>query len=283
MISEFFHAVAHYPFMLHALLTGLLASVACGIVGTYIVSRKITYIAGGIAHSVLGGMGVAHYLQVVYGWKAFDPLYGAIVAALISAGIIGWTSLRMREREDTIIGAVWAIGMAVGIIFIAKTPGYSEDLMSYLFGNVLMVTQRDLLVIASLDGLVLIISILFYNQLLAVCFDEEFARIRGVNVEFFYLLLLGLTALTVVILTTVVGIILVIALLTLPVAIAGRFTRTLWHTMFLSTVLIMFFTTAGLAVSYIPGLPAGATIILVTGVGYLVVVTGFRLFRKSHN
>ncbi len=282
-MSEFFHAVTHYPFMLNALLTGLLASVACGIVGTYIVSRRITYIAGGIAHSVLGGMGVAHYLQVVYGWEALEPLYGALAAALTAAGIIGWTSLRMREREDTVIGAVWAIGMAVGIIFIAKTPGYSEDLMSYLFGNVLMVSKGDLLIIALLDGLVLIISILFYNQLLAVCFDEEFARIRGVNVEFFYLLLLSLTALTVVILTTVVGIIMVIALLTLPIAIAGRFTRTLWHTMFLSTVLIMFFTTAGLAVSYTPGLPAGATIILVTGIGYLAAVTGIRFFRKSHH
>ena len=152
--------------------------------------------------------------------------------------------------------------MAAGVVFIALTPGYSVDLMSYLFGNILMVTPNDLWLMVALDALVVLVGLAFYNPLLAVCFDEEFSRIRGVRVAFYYLLLLGLTALTVVLLSMVVGIVMVIALLTLPVAIAGYFSRRLWHTMVLATVLSMVFTASGLAISYSPNLPSGATIIL---------------------
>jgi zinc transport system permease protein len=187
--------------------------------------------------------------------------------------------LRARQREDTVIGALWAIGMATGVLFLAKTPGYSQDLMSYLFGNILMVTPRDLWLMAALDVLVVVLGLAFYNQFLAVCFDEEFARVRGMRVEFYYLLLLGLTALTVVLLVTVVGIILVIALLTLPVAVAGHFARRLWQMMALATVFSILFTTAGLAISYKPDLPAGATIIVLAGAVYLLVVVLSRLFR----
>lgn len=257
--------------MLYALLTGVLASIACGVVGTYVVARRITYIAGGIAHSVLGGMGLAYYLKVVQGLTWLQPLHGAVVAALASAVTIALASLYLKEREDTVIGAIWAIGMAVGIIFIAKTPGYSENLMSYLFGNILMVTRGDLWLIAALDAFVVIVGYLFHKQIAAVCFDEEFARVRGVRVQLFYLLLLCLTALTVVILTTVVGIVMVIAFLTLPVAVAGYFTRKLWQTMVLATLLSIFFMTFGLALSYSPDLPAGATIIILAGLTYLVV------------
>lgn len=276
---EFFQAVVNHSFMFNALLTGVLASIACGVVGTYVVSRRITYIAGSIAHSVLGGMGLARYLSVVKGWEAIHPLHGAVVAALLAAVIIGWVSLHARQREDTVIGAIWAIGMAVGIIFIAKTPGYNEDLMSYLFGNILMVSSYEMFLIAMLDALVLLIVIFFYNRLLAVCFDEEFARIRGVNVEFFYILLLCLTGLTVVILVNVVGIVMVIALITLPVAVAGHFTRTLWQTMVVSSLLSMIFTTVGLGISFSPDLPAGATIILLAGSVYLLVAIGSRFVR----
>jgi zinc transport system permease protein len=151
--------------------------------------------------------------------------------------------------------------------------------MSYLFGNILMVSQQDLWLIAALDALVVTLGLVFYNQFLAVCFDEEFARVRGMRVEFFYLLLLGLTALTVVLLVTVVGIVLVIALLTLPVAVAGHFARRLWQMMALAAVFSMLFTTAGLAISYQPDLPAGATVIVLAGAVYLVVVIGARLLR----
>lgn len=276
---DFFQAVVQHSFMLNALLTGGLASIACGVVGTYVVSRRITYLAGSIAHSVLGGMGVARYLSIVKGWEWLHPLHGAIVAALFAAIVIGWVSLRAKEREDTLIGAIWAVGMAIGIIFIAKTPGYNEDLMSYLFGNILMVSGHDLVMIAVLDALVLLIAVLFYNQLLAVCFDEEFARLRGVRVGFFYLLLLCLTALTVVIMVEVVGIVMVIALLTLPAAVAGHFTRTIAQTMVLSSLLCVVFTTVGLALSFSPDLPAGATIILVSGAAYVLVTGAARLRR----
>jgi zinc transport system permease protein len=260
--------------MQHALLAGVLAGVACGVVGTYVVSRRITFLAGGVSHSVLGGMGLAHYLAVAVGWSFLQPLHGAIAAALLASLAIGWASLRAREREDTVIGAIWAIGMAVGIVFITRTPGYNEDLMSYLFGNILMVGSAELWLIAILDAVVIGIALLFYNQFAAVCFDEEYARIRGVNVTLFYLLLLGLTGLTVVILVSVVGVVLVIALISLPAAIAGRFTRTLGQTMVLSSILSVAFTAIGLALSYEPDLPAGATIILVAGTAYLLVAGG---------
>jgi zinc transport system permease protein len=276
---DFFQAVVQHSFMLNALLTGALASIACGVVGTYVVSRRITYIAGSIAHSVLGGMGVARYLSIVKGWEWLHPLHGAVVAALFAAVVIGWVSLRGKEREDTLIGAIWAVGMAVGILFIAKTPGYNEYLMSYLFGNILMVSGQDLIMIAVLDAVVLLIAVLFYNQFLAVCFDEEFARLRGVRVSFFYLLLLCLTALTVVIMVEVVGIVMVIALLTLPAAVAGHFTRTIAQTMVLSALLCVVFTTVGLALSFSPDLPAGATIILVSGAAYVLVTVAARLRR----
>jgi len=280
-VTRFFDAAANYAFVQYALLAGLLASIACGIVGTYVVVRRITYIAGGISHCVLGGIGAALYFQRVHGWAWLSPLYGAIAAALAAAMIIGLVSLRAKQREDTVIGALWAIGMAVGVLFIAKTPGYSQDLMSYLFGNILMVSRSDLWLIAALDTLVVVLGLVFYNQFLAVCFDEEFARVRGMRVEFYYLILLGLTALTVVLLVTVVGIVLVIALLTLPVAVAGYFARRLWQMMALAAVFSMLFTSAGLAISYEPDLPAGATVIVLAGAVYLLVVLGARLFRPK--
>jgi len=269
---EFLAALLRYDFLQHALLAGVLAGVACGVVGTYVVVRRISYIAGAIAHCVLGGLGVARYLQVVHGWQWFEPMYGALVAAVAAALLIGLVSLRAQEREDTVIGALWAVGMAVGVLFISRTPGYNEDLMSYLFGNILLVGPSDLWLMVGLDLGVVLLSLLLYSQLQAVCFDEEFARLRGLNVEFYYLLLLTLTALTVVLLVSVVGIILVIALLTLPAAIAGQFTRTMRRMMILATFLSVVLTTSGLALSYSPDLPAGATTIVLAGLAYLAVL-----------
>ncbi len=266
---EFFHAVREQSFLQVALLTGVLASVACGVIGSYVVVRRITYLAGGIAHCVLGGLGAARYLAVVHHWDWLHPLMGAAAAALLAAIIIGLVSLRAKQREDTVIGALWAIGMALGVLFIARTPGYQVDLMSYLFGSILMVTSEDLWLLAALDVLVVGVGLVCYHQLLAVCFDEEFARLRGLKVELYYILLLCLTALTVVLLVSVVGIVMVIALLTLPVAVAGHFCKTLWQLMLAAALLSMGLTTAGLALSYGPDLPAGATTILVAGVVYL--------------
>jgi zinc transport system permease protein len=263
-----------YAFLQYALATGLLASVACGVIGTFVVVRRITYIAGGISHSALGGLGAALYIQTMYGWKDLNPLYGAVAASLLAALVIGIVSLRAKEREDTVIGAVWAVGMAAGVIFISRTPGYNADLMSYLFGNILLVSAQDLWLLAALDILVVGIAMVCFNQFLAVCFDGEFALLRGLRVDLYYLLLLCLTALTVVVLVTVVGIVMVIALLTLPTAIAGFFARTLKQMMVASMLICMVFTTSGLLISYGPNFPAGATTIIIAGAVYLMVLLG---------
>jgi len=265
--------------MRNALLAGLLASVACGVVGTYVVVRRITYIAGGIAHCVLGGIGAAYYLQRAKGWEWFDPMYGAVGAAILAALIIGLVSIRAKEREDTVIGAGWALGMATGILFISRTPGYNADLMSYLFGNILMVSSRDLWLIGALDVVVVALGLLFYNQFLGVCYDEEFAKLRGIKVQLYYMLLLCITALTVVLLVTVVGVVLVIALLTLPIAVAGYFSKTLWQMMGFSIIFSVIFTTGGLALSYKPDLPSGATIIVLSGAAYIAALAFSQLRR----
>jgi zinc transport system permease protein len=279
MGQGFFPSLLQHGFLQYALLAGLLAAIPCGVVGSYVVIRRISYIAGGIAHTVLAGLGVVHYLRVVHGFTLLSPMAGAVIAALLSALIIGWVSLRFKQREDTVIGAVWAMGMALGIVFISLTPGYSTDLMSYLFGNILMVTATDLWLIAALDVVVLTVVVLFHKQLLAVCYDSEFATLRGVKVERFYFLLLALTALTVVLLVSVVGIILVIALLTLPAAMANLFAGRLRHMMVLAGVLCALLTTGGLALSYGPDLPSGAVTILLTGVAYFGAVAGKNIFK----
>ena len=277
---EFFRALTEFEFLRHALLAGVLASVASGIVGTYVVTRRITVIAGSLAHTVLGGMGVAYWAAAVHGIDWLQPLHGALAAALVAAFVIGTVRLRGAEREDTAISALWALGMATGILFLAQTPGYKADLMTYLFGNVVLVDAAELRLLLIVDVLVVAVAVLFHQPLLAICFDEEFARARGLRVGMFYYLLLLLVALTVVTLVYVVGIVLVIALLTLPVAIAGRFSRKLWQMMAVAAVLSAVITTAGLAVSYAPDLPVGATTILLAGVLYLIV-TALGLRRRE--
>lgn len=283
-MAEFLNALRNpdIAFLRYALLAGILGSISFGLVGSYVVTRRITYIAGAIAHSALGGIGAGLYLQVKMEVTWFNPIYGAVIAAIISAIIIGSVSLYAHQREDTVIGAIWAIGMAIGILFFTKTPGYIEP-MSYLFGNILMISKSDLITIAILDMIIISICILFYNKILAVCFDEEFARLRGIRVGFYYLALLCLTALTVVLMVTVVGIVMVIALLTLPSAVSSLFSKHLWQMMIFSSILCMIFTTVGLGVSYMYDLPTGSNIILVAGGVYLLSVFGSRLLRFKKN
>ncbi|KOR31069.1 membrane protein [Achromatium sp. WMS3] len=262
-MQEFITALTQYTFLQTALIAGILASIGCGIIGPFVVVKRISYLAGGIAHSVLSGMGIALYLQ-------FDPFIGALIAAIAAALIIGTVRLVWDTQEDTMIGALWAMGMAIGILFSANTPGYNTDLMSYLIGNILLVSTKDLWWMAGLDIFLLIIMGLFYNQFLAIAFDEEFAWLRGVPVTFFYLLLLCLIAVTVVLLIRVVGLILVIALLTLPAAIALQFIHILGWAMLVAILLGGLFTSAGLAIAYSPDWPVGPTIILLAGLAYLL-------------
>lgn len=263
---QFITDLTRHDFLRYALFAGILNGISCGIVGTYIVTRRITYIAGGIAHCVLAGMGAARFFEIKYQWSWLHPLYGAVVAALIAAVIIGWVSLHAKQREDTVIGAVWAIGMAIGILFIFKTPGYNEDLMSYLFGNILMISPNDIQIIIFLDVVVVGIVLVFFNKFQAICFDEEFAAARGINLNVYYLLLLCMTALSVVLLVTVVGIVMVIALLTLPAATAGQFAKRLWQMMTGAVILSIIYTISGLSISYELNLPAGAVTIVLAGV-----------------
>lgn len=271
-MGEFLRDVIASPLLLYGVAAGLLASVACGVVGTYVVTRRIAVIAGSISHCVLGGLGAAWYLKAGLGWEFAHPMAGAVVAAILAAVIIGWVGQRAKERVDTVISAIWAVGMAVGLLFIAKTPGYDQDLMTYLFGDILLVSRGDLWLIAALDAVILGVCFLFFRQLQAVCFDEEFARTRGVPVAVFDYLLLILIALTVVLLISVVGLVLVIALLTLPVAIAGPFARRMGWLMAASAVLCAVFTLGGMALAYGPNLPTGATIIVLAAGAYLAVL-----------
>jgi len=262
-MMEFIDALTRYGFLQGALIAGLLTSIGCGVMGSYVVVKRITFIAGSIAHSVLGGMGIALYM-------GSDPLIGALIAAIIAALLIGGIRLYWKQQEDTLIGALWAIGMAIGVIFIAKTPGYQSDLTSYLFGNILLVPHSSLWFMAGLDVVLLAIVWAYHRQLLAVVFDEEHARLRGIPASFFYLLLLVMVALTVVLLIQVVGLILVLALITLPAAMAGHYVNSLHRMMWLATLIGILMSFIGLAVSYPTDLPTGPVIVLVTGLAYVL-------------
>ncbi len=254
--------VLQYDFMRCALIAGILASIACGIIGTYVVTKRIVFISGGISHAAFGGIGLGYFLGV-------SPILGAIVVGVIFAILIGGISRRMKQREDTVIGVVWSFGMAMGILFVYMTPGYAPDLMSYLFGSILAVPVSELYLMALLDAVIVVTVGLLYKEFFAVSFDEEFARVRGVKVDFVNMVLFCLIALTVVLLIRVVGIILVIAMLSIPAAIAGRFVHDMRKMMGVAVLVGCVFMVVGLGVSYALDLPSGATIILVSVLGFV--------------
>ena len=263
-----------FDFMRNALWAGLLVSIACGIIGTFVVINRLVFISGGIAHAAYGGIGLGYFFQ-------FNPMLGAILFSLVSALAMGLVQRKTRQRADTIIGVMWAVGMAIGIIFVDLTEGYKADLMSYLFGSILAVPKSDLLIMLLLDLIIVVLVILFYKELLAISFDETFATVANVPVDAIYLTLMCLVALTVVMMMRVVGLILVIALLTMPAAIAGQWVKEMKQMMVLASILGMSFTTAGLWLSYWLNLTSGATIILVAGVTYLLSITVQLLIRRT--
>jgi len=278
IMFDFFTTLISEPFVQYALMGGLLISISCGIVGSFIVARKIEYISGGIAHAVLAGMGIAYFLGQ-------DTTIGALITSLLAALIIGVVSLKAKKYENTIISTLWAIGMALGVIFITKTPGYNTDLMSYLFGNILMITPSNLYLLTILDCIIIVSVVLFYKQLLAIAFDEEFARLRGIAVNFYFLLLLCLVALTIVSLMQVVGLILMLALLTMPAAIASQYVHSIAKMIIISIILGIIFTSTGLIISYQTNLPTGATVVLFTGIVFLgstIMKLLSRFFILSH-
>jgi zinc transport system permease protein len=264
-------------FLRNALLLGLVGSIPLGAVGTFVVARRISYLAAAIAHSVLGGIGFALYASSVWGWTWMHPMLGALLAAVLSAVLIGWVSIRAKEREDAVIGAIWVTGMAIGLMFIARTPGY-VDPMAYLFGDILLVRPSDLWLASGVGLTVMCILLVWHRQIIAVCFDSEFAAIRGVRASGVYFLLLLLTALTVVILVSLVGIVLVIALLTLSPAIASLRAKSLVGMLVGAVLLNCGFIFVGLGASYSLDLPTGPTIILCAAAIYLLTHGFNRLF-----
>jgi zinc transport system permease protein len=252
-----------YEFMRNALAAGLLVSVICGIMGTLVVVNRIVFLSGGIAHAAYGGIGLSFFL----GWPY---LVGTLGFSFTAAMVMAAVSLKAKHRADTIIGVIWALGMACGIILLDLTPGYNVDLMSYLFGSILTVPQSDLWIMLIVGVLIGGFVLYFYKDLLAISYDEEFARIRGVPTRALYFALIGMLAVTIVMVIQVVGLILVIALLTIPPFMVEKYAKSLFQMMMGSSLLGAVFTVCGLWLSYAFDLTSGASIILVAGIAFFL-------------
>ncbi|MDP1834309.1 MAG: metal ABC transporter permease [Chlamydiales bacterium] len=276
-MSDFFEALMTNPLLLAAVLAGLAASIVSGIIGSYVVVKRVVFISGSISHSVLGGMGFCLWLQRSRGIEWATPLEGALVTAILSALIIGWIHLYYREREDSVIAALWSVGTAVGVLFISQTPGYNVELNNFLIGNILWVAPSDLYILYGLDAFVVIAVLCLHRRFLAICFDEEQAQLQGQPVKALYLLLLVLVAVTTVLLIQVVGVILVLTMLTIPAAIANLFTTRLSRMMLLAIVLSAAFSFFGTMAAYHLDWPAGATIALLAGIAYGIAL----VFQRS--
>ena len=261
-------------FIRNALAAGILVSLVCGVIGTLVVVNRIVFLAGGIAHAAYGGIGLAFFM----GWPY---VAGTLGVSVVSAGIMAAVTLKARHRVDAMVGVIWAVGMAIGVILLDLTPGYNADLMSYLFGSILAVPASDLWQMGAIGAGVVITVTFYYNDFLAMSYDDEFARLRKVPVTFLYCLLLVMIALTVVMIIRVVGLILVIALLTIPPFIAEKFTGSLRAMMVVASLLSCLFTVSGLWLSYLFNLTSGATIILVAAVGFFAAALWGR-FKPRH-
>lgn len=264
-MTEFISLIFNYSFLRNAIIVSLLASIACGISGSFVVKKKMTFVSGGLAHAILGGIGIAYFLKL-------NTFVGAIIFALIFSFIITISKIKAHQEEDTIIGVLWAIGMAVGIIFMYITPGYNVDLLSFIFGNILMVETKDIFVVLILDVVIFSIFFFMYYHFLYASFDEEFLEVRGLSVNLIYFILLALISITIVILIKIVGLILVIALLTLPSVIASLFSKTLKKMILISIFFSILFTMSGIFLAFQFNLPAGACIIIFAGIIYLLVL-----------
>ncbi|MGE4419621.1 MAG: metal ABC transporter permease [Sulfurimonas sp.] len=258
-----------YEFMQNALIAGMLVSLISGIIGSLIVANRMVFLAGGIAHAAYGGIGIAIFTGI--------PIFlGTSLFAVAAALFMAFITINQRENIDVFIGLTWAVGMAVGIILVDLTPGYNVDLLSYLFGSILAVNRDDLYFMGLLFVVILFVITFWYRDILAVSYDSEYAALSGINVKFFYTLILVLSALTVVIAIKVVGLILVIALLSIPVYIAQKLSSSLYSMMLISGIIASVFTLIGLLLSYSFNITSGASIILVSALSLML----FMLFTK---
>ena len=281
-MSDFINSLCRSDlnFLRCAVLVGILMGPILGVVGSLVVTRRITSLAGASAHAALGGVGLALFCQRVLLWSWCSATVGAVAGAMISAIAVGIVSITAKEREDTVIGVVWALGMSLGLLFLNRTPGY-VDWQAYLFGNILLLSAPDIWMTIALNALVLIPTLLFYQTLLSISFDPVFAVLRGVRVNLFYLALLGVTAMTIVMLMNIVGIMLVIAMLTLPGATAGCFTKHLWSMMVLATVLSWIFILSGIVLSYCWDLPTGPVIVVLAGIVYVAALAVGKMRKQG--
>jgi zinc transport system permease protein len=248
-----------YEFIQNALIAGILVSIASGIIGSLIVVNRMVFLAGGIAHTSYGGIGLAVYFGL--------PIFlGASLFSVGAALLMSFITLHQKHRTDTFIGLIWAVGMAIGILLVDLTPGYNVDLMGYLFGSILAVSHQDLWYMFALVIIIIGTVTFWYRDILAVSYDSEYALLRGIHVKTFYTIILVLSALTVVIAIKIVGLILVIALLTIPIYIAEKLSNTLSSMMIISTIISTLFTLIGLYVSYTFDITSGASIILTSAI-----------------
>lgn len=271
-------AILKYTFLQHAIIGAVLASIICGIIGTIIVEKKLVMMSGGIAHAAFGGVGMGYFLKI-------EPIIGALIFSILSSFGIVEIKRRSKVNTDTIIGMFWSLGMALGIIFISLTPGYPPDISSYLFGDILTVSNVDLYIMAGLDSAVIFIVIAFFNNIKAYLFDEEFSKVVGINVKLMEYIVFLLIAFSVVVLIRVVGIILIIALLTVPPAISKIFTYNLKKIMGLSILFGVSFSLLGLFISYKIHIASGASIIIVAVGTYIMFFMGTKLLKvkgRSH-
>jgi len=249
--------------MRNAIIAAILASVVCGIIGTYIVVKKIVFISGGISHASFGGVGLGYLIGI-------NPLITAIPFAVLSAVSVGIINRKTKINEDAIIGVIWSVGMALGLIFISLKQGYAPDLFSYLFGSILTVTHSDLILMSILDVIIITIVYLFYKEFLSISFDEEFSTVVGVPTNALYLLLLSMVALSIIVLIRIAGIILVLALLTMPILISRQFIHdNLRNLMVSSSIISAILVIIGLLVSYTLDLIPGATIVLILSIAFI--------------
>ena len=250
-------------FVQNAIIASFLVSIAAGIIGSIVVINKMSFAAGGIAHGAYAGVGVAFYL-------GFAPFLGALISAVILGALVAFFSFEKNERFDSLIGAMWAFGMALGIVFSEMAAGYTSDLMSYLFGSILAVGRNDIYIMSGFDAIFIIFAWLFYSRLCAFSFDKEFAKLRGVNIKALYYAICVLTALCVVMSIQVVGLVLVIALLTIAPSLAENFSKNLAEMMILSFVFALVFCILGLIIAFYLNLSSGASIIIVASLAFFL-------------
>ncbi len=252
-----------FEFMRNALYAGLLISLICGIIGTFVVVNRMVFLTGGIAHAAYGGIGTALFFGIPY-------IYGTLGFSLAAALVMTAVSLKAAHRADTFIGVLWAVGMAVGVILVDLTPGYNVDLMSYLFGSILAVPASEIVWMIAMGAVTLGVTLFFYRDLIAISYDLEFAKLRGVPVQFLYFLFMALVAVAIVFIIRVVGLLLVVALLSIPPYIAEKYSNSLGMMMIISVGLSVVFNIGGLWAAYCFDLSSGATIIIVAATGFFI-------------